>query len=111
MDNGGYNDQVWTLQTVTDEPDRESSVRFLVWLDYKLSGSDRDFMKDFSLSVQKANMVHLNGKKHGRNSFRELLLKASRLMKSGKNMPSLILLVFLQMLNREKHLNFLLSMM
>ena len=49
LDEGKYNDHSWTLQTVEDEPDRETSVRFLVWLDYNLSGSGRDFMKDYFL--------------------------------------------------------------
>jgi len=42
--NGLYNDEVWDLQTVEVEPDRESSVRFLVWLDMELSIPDNDFM-------------------------------------------------------------------
>ncbi|MBR5182555.1 MAG: hypothetical protein IKW88_09905 [Clostridiales bacterium] len=47
LDNGVYNDHEWTLQTVEDESTRETSVRFLVWLDYKISGAGRDFMEDY----------------------------------------------------------------
>ena len=46
-DDGKYNDKGWTLQTVETEDSRELSVRFLVWLDYELSSSDRDFMYDY----------------------------------------------------------------
>ena len=46
-DDGKYNDKGWTLQTVETENTRELSVRFLVWLDYELSSSDRDFMYDY----------------------------------------------------------------
>lgn len=45
--NGLYNDEGWELQTVENEPDRESSVRFLVWLDYNLSSPDRDFILNY----------------------------------------------------------------
>ena len=45
--NGFYNDEVWDLQTVEAEPDRESSVRFLVWLDYNLSTSGNDFIFNY----------------------------------------------------------------
>lgn len=44
FNHGAYNDACWTLQTVEAEPDRESSVRFLVWLDYTYSTSDHDLM-------------------------------------------------------------------
>ncbi len=44
FDRGSYNDACWTLQTVEAEPDRESSVRFLVWLDYTCSTPDHDLM-------------------------------------------------------------------
>ena len=63
MDNGGYNDHGWTLQTVTDEPDRESSVRFLVWLDYKISDGSRDFMKDYFLVCTKGEYAPSDWKK------------------------------------------------
>ena len=33
LDDGSYNDSVWTLQTVEAQSTRETSVRFLVWLD------------------------------------------------------------------------------
>ena len=69
MDAGGYNDQVWTLQTVTDEPDRESSVRFLVWLDYKLSGPDRDFLKDYFLVCTKGEYTSSEWKKAWKKLF------------------------------------------
>ena len=36
-DQGYYNDEIWDLQTVATESDRESSVRFLVWMDYACS--------------------------------------------------------------------------
>ena len=41
---GYYNDTAWTLQTVEDEPDRESSVRFLVWLDHYYSSDENDLL-------------------------------------------------------------------
>ena len=63
MDNGGYNDHGWTLQTVADEPDRESSVRFLVWLDYKISDGSRDFMKDYFLVCTKGEYASSDWKK------------------------------------------------
>ena len=69
MDDGGYNDYGWTLQTVTDEPDRESSVRFLVWLDYKLSGPDRDFMKDYFIVCSKGEYASSNWKKAWKKLF------------------------------------------
>ena len=51
---GFYNDEVWDLQTVDDESDRESSVRFLVWLDYNLSDDGNDFIyKYFCLCTDK----------------------------------------------------------
>lgn len=53
VDDGRYNDHGWTLQTAKDESSRETSVRFLVWLDYNLSGSGRDFMKDYYLICTK----------------------------------------------------------
>ena len=53
FDDGRYNDHGWTLQTVEDESSRETSVRFLVWLDYNLSGSGRDFMRDYFLICTK----------------------------------------------------------
>lgn len=43
-DDGFYNDTAWTLQTIEGEPDRESSVRFLVWLDENYSSADNDIM-------------------------------------------------------------------
>ena len=69
MDNGGYNDSGWTLQTVTDEPDRESSVRYLVWLDYNLSGPDRDFMKDYFLVCTKGEYGSSEWKKAWKKLF------------------------------------------
>jgi hypothetical protein len=69
MDDGGYNDSGWTLQTVTDEPDRETSVRFLVWLDYKLSGPDRDFMKDYFLVCTKGEYASSEWKKAWKKLF------------------------------------------
>ena len=43
-DKGAYNDDVWTLQSVDVESDRESSVRFLVWLDICYSTPDNDII-------------------------------------------------------------------
>ena len=43
---GKYNDAVWTLQTVRDESSIETSVRFLVWLDYALA-YQKDVMRDY----------------------------------------------------------------
>ena len=45
-DNGRYNDSGWTLQTVRDESTRETSVRFLVWLDHFFGGS-KDLILDY----------------------------------------------------------------
>ena len=40
--NGGYfNDAVWTLQTPVTQDSRETSVRFLIWLDYTCSDYSR----------------------------------------------------------------------
>ena len=69
MDDGGYNDHGWTLQTVTDEPDRETSVRFLVWLDYNISGPDRDFMKDYFLVCTKGEYASSDWKKAWKKLF------------------------------------------
>ena len=44
--NGKYNDAVWTLQTVRDESSIETSVRFLVWLDFALA-YQKDVMRDY----------------------------------------------------------------
>ena len=46
-EDGMYNDAVWDLQTIETEDSRETSARFLVWLDYTLSSSDNDFMVDY----------------------------------------------------------------
>lgn len=48
MDGGRYNDSVWTLQTIADESTRESSVRFLVWLDTCYSDADSDVLHRFA---------------------------------------------------------------
>jgi hypothetical protein len=45
--NGKYNDVVWALQAVSDEPTRESSVRFLVWLDYNYSTQEKDLLVSY----------------------------------------------------------------
>ena len=37
LDNGYFNDAVWTLQTTDTQNSRETSVRFLLWLDYNYS--------------------------------------------------------------------------
>ncbi|MBO4866475.1 MAG: hypothetical protein J5582_07865 [Ruminococcus sp.] len=47
MDNGYYNDYVWTLQTAGQQDTRRTSVRFLVWLDYMYSNGDIDIMRRF----------------------------------------------------------------
>ena len=47
MQNGICNDAVWTLQTVLDEPTREDSVRFLVWLDACFSDADTDILRRY----------------------------------------------------------------
>ena len=41
---GKFNDKNWTLHTVDGENTRESSVRFLVWLDYFYSTEDNDLL-------------------------------------------------------------------
>ncbi|MBQ3915778.1 MAG: hypothetical protein II690_04220, partial [Ruminococcus sp.] len=47
MDGGAYNDYVWDLQTVDIENTRESSVRFLVWLDCFYSGQGNDILRKY----------------------------------------------------------------
>ena len=47
LDNGYYNDHVWTLHTPDEETDRSGSVRFFVWLDYNYSTKDNDLMRKF----------------------------------------------------------------
>ncbi|EWM54958.1 hypothetical protein [Ruminococcus flavefaciens] len=47
MDNGYYNDACWDLWTPEVENNRETSVRFMVWLDYFYSTPDNDLMKKF----------------------------------------------------------------
>lgn len=47
MDGGAYNDYVWDLQTVDFENTRESSVRFLVWLDCFYSGQGVDVLRNY----------------------------------------------------------------
>ncbi|MBR1765036.1 MAG: hypothetical protein IJ746_06530 [Ruminococcus sp.] len=42
---GRYNDYVWTLQTADGQASRETSVRFLVWLDYMYSTEDIDVIR------------------------------------------------------------------
>ena len=44
FDDGYYNDSGWTLWTPEDESSRESSVRFLVWLDVFYSTPDNDII-------------------------------------------------------------------
>ena len=55
FDNGLYNDAVWTLQTVRDEPTRESSVRFLVWLDATCSTDSYDFLRSYFKTCKSGN--------------------------------------------------------
>ena len=47
LDNGIYNDSVWTLQDISVQDSRESSVRFLVWLDHFYSTTDTDIIRNF----------------------------------------------------------------
>lgn len=47
MQNGIYNDAVWSLQTVLTETTREQSVRFLVWLDHTYSDEQTDFLRRY----------------------------------------------------------------
>ncbi|MBR1383026.1 MAG: hypothetical protein IJ555_04340 [Ruminococcus sp.] len=47
LDDGYYNDFVWTLQPVYGQDSRETSVRFLVWLDYMYSTEDIDVIRRF----------------------------------------------------------------
>ena len=70
LDNGAYNDHEWTLQTVADESSRKTSVRFLVWLDYKLSSTDRDFMKDYFLICTKGTYASSKWKKAWEKLFK-----------------------------------------
>ena len=70
LDNGAYNDHAWTLQTVADESSRKTSVRFLVWLDYKLSNADRDFMKDYFLICTKGTYASSKWKNAWKKLFK-----------------------------------------
>ncbi|MBE6638822.1 MAG: hypothetical protein E7616_05130 [Ruminococcaceae bacterium] len=47
FENGRYNDANWELQTVMSENSRESSVRFLVWLDYSFSNNKTDILLNY----------------------------------------------------------------
>ena len=47
LDNGFYNDDEWTLQTIADESSRGESVRFFVWLDYMYSDETTDILRKF----------------------------------------------------------------
>lgn len=47
FNNGEYNDTTWELQTVKSENTRETSVRFLVWLDYTYSTEGNDLLLKF----------------------------------------------------------------
>lgn len=47
FDNGKYNDSNWELQTIKNESTRETSVRFLVWLDYNYSTEEVDLLLNF----------------------------------------------------------------
>ena len=44
---GRYNDKNWVLPDANTQKTRESSVRFLVWLDKETSSSSRDIIRDF----------------------------------------------------------------
>ena len=44
FENGTYNDRGWTLNTISGESTRETSVRFLVWLDYMYSTKENDIL-------------------------------------------------------------------
>ncbi len=47
FDDGKYNDSNWTLNTVSGENTRETSVRFLVWMDYFYSNEENDLILKF----------------------------------------------------------------
>ena len=47
LDDGYFNDSCWCLKDVFAEDSRETSVRFLVWLDYTYSTKDNDLMRRF----------------------------------------------------------------
>ena len=47
FEKGLYNDGHWQLQTVRQERDRRSSVRFLVWLDHFYSTKENDLLLNF----------------------------------------------------------------
>jgi hypothetical protein len=44
FEDGEYNDTNWELNTISGESTRETSVRFLVWLDYTYSTEDNDLL-------------------------------------------------------------------
>lgn len=44
---GRYNDKNWVLPDANTQKTRETSVRFLVWLDEETSSSSRDIIRDF----------------------------------------------------------------
>lgn len=47
FDKGKYNDECWELQTIGNENTRETSVRFLVWMDYTYSTDEVDLLLNF----------------------------------------------------------------
>ncbi len=47
FNDGEYNDTTWELQTIEGENTRETSVRFLVWLDYTYSTEGNDLLLKF----------------------------------------------------------------
>lgn len=52
LDNGYYNDACWTLQTADTESSLNSSVRFLVWLDYMYSTGGNMFSSSNDLLLK-----------------------------------------------------------
>ena len=47
LDNGKYNNAVWSTLPVYDQPSRESSVRFLIWLDQNYTDWNADILRNF----------------------------------------------------------------
>lgn len=44
---GMYNDMIWPLEDIDQQNSRETSTRFLVWLDKELLSDDRDIIRDY----------------------------------------------------------------
>ncbi len=69
FDGGRINDEVWELQTVSSENTRETSVRFLVWMDYTYSTEEVDLLLNF-FTVCRSEKYH---KDNWKKAWQEIL--------------------------------------